>query len=225
MHFQCFVSSNSRTTATKKPFYRAGALAAALSLLTLPAVAATVGFSLRISTTLTPTGSFDAPGFTLTNLSDPGLRISSMLFTIGNPAFNFDSVSLLGAPAGGTAILGPGDTANGGARTDSFGIAFTSFDPNEVAIWRVEIDRDSLNSTTNFRTVFFNNGALVADSIVSVLFSDKRTLEMTLGGSTTAANYTFSGFEESAVIPLPAALPLLAGALGLLGFMRRRASA
>jgi len=207
--------------------HRSGLLATLLSVAAMPAMAATQGFSLKVSTAGALGGTFDAPGFTLTNLSDPGLNISSILFSIGNTAYNFDSVTQLGAPVGGTATRTVGDAANGGARTDTFSIAFTSFDPSEVATWRAEIDPDSFNQVADFRKVFFNNGgSTISNSVATVMFSNARTLEVTLSGSLTGTTYTFFASEESlTAIPVPATLPLLAGALGLLGLIRRRATA
>lgn len=202
---------------------RLGLAVAIIGAMSGAAAAATVGYALKVSSGGALGGTLDAPGFTLTNLSDAGLTISSIHFTIGDTTRNFDSVTSLVAPAGGTISLTTGDTANNGARTDDFMIAFTGFDATEVATWRTEIDPDSSNAALDFRTVFFNNGGpSIPNSVATVLFSDSRSIQLTLAGSPGQTSYTFAGLLEDVVVPLPAALPLMLGAFGMLGLTRLR---
>lgn len=205
-------------------FHRFSLAAAVFAAAIGPAAASTVGFSLKVSTAGALGGTFDKPGFTLTNLSDAGLTLLSINFTIGDPAYNFDAVNAIAAPAGGAMLLTTGDTVNGGARTDSFSYSFTSFDPSEFATWTAELDPDSTNGVVDFRTIFFNNGgAGVPNSVATVLFSDTRSLQVTLAATPGQASYTFSASQEDlADVPLPATLPLLAGAFALVGLTRAR---
>jgi hypothetical protein len=195
-----------------------------LAAASLPASAATVGYSITIGTGGALNGTFDYPAFTLTNLSDPGTSISSINFTIGDPTFNFDRVTNSIAPAGGTMVRTIGDNANGGPRTDLFAFDFSGFDAGDFATWRAEIDPDSFNAARDFRSVFFNNGGIVVpNSLVSVLFSDGFMLDLTLVDTGSASSYTFSASHETvSAVPIPATLPLLAGAFGLLGLARLR---
>jgi hypothetical protein len=70
-------------------FHRFSIAAVICAALVGPAAAATAGFSLNISTGGSLGGTGDQPGFRLTNLSDIGLTISSISFTIGDPGYNF----------------------------------------------------------------------------------------------------------------------------------------
>jgi hypothetical protein len=201
-------------------FNRISVAAACLFALVGPAAAATAGFSLTVNTGT----SADAPLFTLVNLSDSGLTLNAFAFTIGDTAYNFDAVTAMTAPAGGAITLTAGDTVNGGARSDAIAFGFTGFDSGEIVGWKAEIDLDTGNSVADHRAVFFNNGAVVPNSIGTALFSDGRSLAVSLAGDPGQTRYIFSALADDALstVPVPAAMPLLAGALGLLGVLHLR---
>lgn len=205
-----------------------GALAGALCLAVTPALAGTIGFSLNISVT---TANGDRPSFNLVNMSDPGLNMVNFQMLIGDTSYNFDRiVSMSGlAGVGGSVVVG--DAFDAGARTDLLEFAFTDFNPGEAFGWVAELDKDGFNDTSsNFRTVFFNNGGpTVANASGRATFSDGRVVTVSTSGETGQSSYTFAGlrFDEPLppdleMVPLPAALPLMAGALGLFGMIARR---
>ena len=193
---------------------RLTALAATLMLSGGAASAATTGFTLAIS------GNFNTPTLTLTNISTTAL-LTEFSMTIGNTSRNFDYVFNINAPTVDSITQTAGDNANNGARTDDFAFAFTGFGPGESANWQVDVDTDNANTTLDYRTVFFNNGA-AANSVISALFSDGRTVALTLPDGSNDPSYTFTAATQVSAVPVPAALPLLATALGALGLASRR---
>ena len=226
------------------------AFAAAVTIVAGVSSAQALAIQFKLTISQNPVSTYSAaagdnPLFQLENQSEGGLEITRIDFSIGNPAYNFDRVTLtgttaggvytLGAPAGGTmSIFGSSiDTVNGGVRSDSFSLAFTDFDPGEVARWTAEIDQDSppagaANNAANFRTVFFDNGgASVPNSTMTVHFSDLRTLVYSISGvSQGQIAYTFiqgaDDFTSPGEVPLPAALPLLGAGLAGLGVAARK---
>lgn len=181
-----------------------------------PAFGATVGFDLTIS------GDDNVPTFNLTNTSTAA-DLTSFAFTIGDTSRNFDEIYTITTSAG-TSSLTFGSTNQSGARTDSFEISFTGLGVSQTASWDVDVDRDSSNTVENFASVFFNNGA-APNSVVTVGFSTGDIIDFTLpdGG----APYSYSQSSDTSVVPVPAAMPLLAGGLGVMGLMgwRRRKNA
>ena len=179
-----------------------------------PALAATVGFGLTLS------GDPNIPTFTLTNTSTAA-DLTSFAFTIGDTSRNFDQIYTVNTPAGSTGTLTFGDASQGGVRTDSFTISFTGLGVSQIANWRVDVDLDNLDTVENFSTVFFDNGTL-PNSVVTVGFSTGDFIDFTLPDGSSL--YSYSASKPVDVIPVPAALPLLAGGLGLMGLMswRRR---
>jgi len=191
--------------------------------------AATVGFSLTISAdpNVAPGGA-NLPRFFLSNTSDNAL-LSSINMTIGDTAFNFDAVIGLIFPSIGSSfsVINP-DQVNDGIKTDELQINYTGFQPNDVSNFFVDFDDDEQleSNVVDFRTILFNNGSSVDNSLLTVSFSDLTQLALSLpDGSATDLEYVFSASTDISTVPLPAALPLFLGALaglGGLGFMKRR---
>lgn len=109
-------------------------------------------------------GSFDSPVLSLQNTTTGGVaRISSFSFTVGDTTRNYDWFSgQQGAGLTGAGSYTP-DTVQAGARADYVSAGFTNFDPNDIFVFKVDIDLDSilnndLQTDQDFRTVFFNNG-------------------------------------------------------------------
>ena len=200
---------------------RMTALAAALMLASGTASAATTGFRLVISG-----NDQNIPTLTLTNISTTAL-LTQFSMTIGDTSRNFDEIYTITAPAGGSATLTAGSSsqsANNSAtgRTNTFSVNFSGFDPSEFARWDVDIDIDNQNTFEDYRRVFFNNGT-APNSLVSALFSDGRTVDLTLPDrANNLSSYRFTAATQVSAVPVPAALPLLATALGALGFASRR---
>lgn len=189
-----------------KRILTAAIAAAAVMVASNSSQAALIGYTLVID------GNVNVPTYTLTNDS-AAAQITSFSFTVGHSGRNFDYVQAITAPAGGTANLIIGDTANSGARTTSFQIDYTGFDPGEFASNNTDVDIG--NITLDYRNTFFNNGA-EPNSVITVDFSDGQTLSQTVADQTAGqSSYTFS--QSANPVPVPAALPLLAGAVGLLG--------
>ena len=196
--------------------------------LAVAAVAATgFGVAAHASTVdfrLTLSGNSNSPTMALANISTAaGAEIDEITMTIGDTSRNFDVIDNLGAPSGGSATLTFGDSAKGGARTDSFTIGFTGFNSGSAASWKTDIDRDNSNTIEDYRLVLFNGTA--PNATVQVSFSTGDLLSLTLPDASRVPSYTFtvSGpVGPAAPVPLPASLPLFAGGLGLLGFLGRR---
>lgn len=155
--------------------------------------------------------------FILSNDSTAGITLDQFTFTIGDLSYNFDAVTLGENPAGGTATSKSPDAVNNVIRSDFIALDFTGFDSSESAEFFAEIDRDGApNSSEDYMTVFFNNGA-APNSIATAFFSNGHSLSLTLPDNPT--NFQFSA---SAVVPLPAALPLFVAGLAGLGIAARR---
>src|SRR6056297_753750 len=125
--------SVTRVTEGPAAMIRSASIALAL-LAAAPATAATYGFQLTIS------GSTNVPVFTFDNISHSAL-ITAAAFTIGDTTQNFDYIRVLESPAGGTATITTGDTANGGTRFDEVAVGFTSFDLGDTARVETDVDR------------------------------------------------------------------------------------
>lgn len=196
-----------------KRILAAAIAAGAIAGMSQAANATAIGYSLTIS------GNVNVPTYTLTNTSITAL-ITSFSFTVGHSGRNFDYVQAIVAPAGGTANLIVGDTSNGGTRTTSFQIDYTGFDPSEFASNNTDVDTG--NVALDYRNTFFNNGS-EPNSVISVDFSTGQTLSQTVADQQTGqSSYTFT--QRASVVPVPAALPLMAGAIGVLGFAGWRRS-
>ncbi len=189
-------------------------------LVASPALAMPVAgaFSLGIS------GNGNTPTLELTNTG--AVDITSFSMSIGDTGYNIDEIYTISSSSGTfTSAVILGDQAQSGIRVDIFGIAFTGFGPGDIARWSVDVDVDSSNSSEDYRSVFFNNGAQ-PNSVITVAFADLSSAVFTLPDDLDGldASYLFSAEAESSstVVPLPAALPLMGAALAGLGLISAR---
>jgi hypothetical protein len=198
----------------KKIAFVTGALVGGLAAAS--ASSATLAFSLDVS------NEFTVPTFMLTNLSK--LKLTDFNLTIGDRSFNFDAGRIVTAPSGGTTTLNTPDTNfSGGLRSENINLSFTDFGTNDFARFDVDPDLDHRDTIEDIRGVLFNNGS-AQNAIATATFSGGRELSLTLPDGPYQTSYSFSALETT-VVPAPAALPLLAGTLGLAGIFayRRRA--
>ena len=200
------------------------AAAAASVALAGAARAATVGATLTINTATTDS---NVPRVAVTNDSDSA-DITRFTLTIGNPGFNYDGYR----DANFTAVdswMTNIDTnlSGGGSQAGRYEIAdifdIVGLNPTESVSFEIDVDRDFANTVENFRNVLWNNGAMVANAIFTVYFSDDTVLSTVLDDDPVArAEYTFSVSQGMAPVPVPGAALLMAPALAGLGFARRR---
>src|SRR5215813_14139986 len=80
--------------------------------------------------TVTIDGFSGGPRITIYNNSR-NLQITNVTMTIGDPSRNFDVVTALTPPAGGSIAVVRGDSVNAGADTEDFSVNLTGFDPGE----------------------------------------------------------------------------------------------
>lgn len=182
------------------------------------AATTTIGFTFDIS------GDANVPDMVLTNTSASAL-INGVSLTIGDTDMNFDQVytGINTAPVGGGFSIVTGDTAQGGARTDLVALSFTGFGAGLFSEFGVDVDRDTVDTVEDYRDIFFNNGGQ-DNAELTVSFSTGHTLSLIMGDGVRQRDYHFSLSDRVAIstVPLPAGLPLLVGALGLVGFAGRR---
>lgn len=171
------------------------------AVLALPAKANQIGFQLVID------DGFNTPAFHLTNTSD-SLLLTSFTLTIGLVSKNWDYVTTLTSPTGGSSTLNSPDIFQNLVRSDVIDLSFGGFNPFEFISFRADLDADPTSNTVeDFRFVMFNNGASV-NSVAMATFSNGQILSLELpDGSTTDASYTFS---------TSATVPDASGTLGLL---------
>jgi hypothetical protein len=132
----------------------------------------------------------NTPTLRVTNTSSGMLQLTEFEVTIGDTAFNFDSVTDIVAPAGtGVTLESPDDNDSGGVRADLVRLAFTAFDPGESVTFVVDIDRDDSNTLESFRRVLFNNGD--APNAVATAFSGDESCSVTLGDADDSPTYRF----------------------------------
>lgn len=98
-----------------------------------------------------------------------------MSATVGDPDWNFDLVTGVGAMEDNgdplASVLTTGDTAQGGVRTDEVAFSFTGFEPGDRFTFSADLDPDSFDGPSDFRQVYFNNGA-APNSAISVGFTE-----------------------------------------------------
>lgn len=159
----------------------------------------------------------NVPGFSLSNLSTSTLDIVGFNFTIGNTAFNFDDTSST-YPTSLNYSVTHNNTGTDG-RADSISLTFAGFNRGELYNFYADVDLDSYNSTTDFRTVFFNNGA-TANSVITVSFANGGVLSLTLPEAPVPVSGSLYRFTLTGEVPVPGTLLLLAA--GVIGFRTRR---
>ena len=171
-------------------------------------------------------GSTNTPTVTLTNASD-ALSIIEFSISIGNTAYNFDC-----ADRYDTAVATPYPTQDtndwGGAyRSDAVGFTFAGLASGETFSFRVDVDKDSSNTTEDYRKVLFNNGTdsmgdEITNALLLVKFSDNVWLTATLPDfdpDSTVCTYSYSSSNPT---PVPGAIWLLgSGIAGLVGIRRK----
>lgn len=198
-----------------------------------PASAAIVGYSLLVSgnaanypasSTLELPASPNTPLLRLTNTST-STQISSFSITVGNTTYNFDSgrsESFSAGAAISSTLVGPDSNNFGGLRADSVGYSFTGFDASEFFQFQADLDIDGSDSTEDFTTVFFNNGAN-ANSVITVSFSDGTVLSQTIPENPSASDANEYTFAQSQVVPEPTTLTMFGlGAIAFAGAAIRR---
>ena len=139
----------------------------------------------------------NTPTLQLTNHSTDTLAITAFELTIGDDAFNFDGVTDISAPAGTNVTVASPDTNDaGGERSDIIRLDFTGFDPGETVTFVIDVDRDSNNTTEDYRDVLFNNGE--APNAVATVFAGAASRSITLPDAPDAPTYRF---ESGSSIP------------------------
>ncbi len=188
-----------------------GVLLAGL-LLVGQANAALVGYEFQIF------GNNNVPTVTLENLSSSA-DITRFIMTIGNTVYNFDAAyhEVLTGITSFTRVS-PDANDSGGVRSDQDEYTFVGFAPGGIFKFDTDVDRDNANTTENYRTVLFNNGA-VPNSTLTVEFTGGWSLSGTLPDYSGDPPYVFSQVQ---VIPLPASLWLVGGGLLALAGLRRK---
>ena len=196
--------------------YATKLLAAAAIAVSGTSHAASVGFTLVISEG--GTNPFNAPRFELTNESDLA-TLNYFTFTIGDESKNFDHVQNV-TPASELANVDNPDEVDDSVRANLLQIDFAGIAAGNTVSWVSDVDDDNAsngNSVEDAREVFFNNGGL-ANSVATAMFSDDRSVVLTLpDGVSDASSYTYT-----AMVPLPAAAWLFGSALFGLGWLQRR---
>lgn len=174
--------------------------------------------------TLVLSGSTNIPTFQLTNNSDPGLTLTAFTVTIGNTAFNYDGVQgvVLGS-LGSATLITPDTNTSGGVRSDTVEYTFTGFDPGEAFQFEVDVDVDTNNTTEDYRTVLFNNGA-APNAVVTVSFDNGSVLSQTMpDASPNLTAFTFAQTSAVGAAPEAGTLALLGlGSLPIAGAVIRR---
>jgi hypothetical protein len=205
-----------------------------LSMLSAPAIAATVGFELRIR------GGQNAPIFHLLNTSTTSAKITHMEITIGDSNYNFNQYEekTLNTVDLSTFNL----QTDGSVRSNVMTADFTDFDNVNAFRVKTDIDIDSVNSTENFKTILFDLGGSDSsdNSLVSIDFSDGTFLSGHLPDYATETENPFiyslsknvpggpvgnpGGNPSSPAIPLPSGLwagLTLLGGLGVFSFAKK----
>jgi hypothetical protein len=201
-------------------------IVAAIAVLSAGAAsAATTGFDLTIS------HHSNGPVFRVTNTSVSAL-LTRFTFTVGDAdTYNFDRLFFTNpnslGDGGSQTSVGIDTDVNGGLRADLIDVRFTGFDPGEFSKWETDLDRDpDRNVPADYRVIFGNNGD--APNSVGTAFFDDGSIATVGFPDVNQYDYAFSAMGVSpalaatAAVPLPAGLPLLAGAMGVAGLVLRR---
>ena len=212
-----------------RPGVTAAGLTLALGCLAAaPAAAMPVSFELQIDL-----NSRNSPILTLKNTSLTD-SLSAFQFTIGDTGFWFDEVSLFASgtsdPGGDLSVvlLSPSpNLQNDRVDSDLLSMTFTGFDPGDILVFELELDRDGNNGNVK-DLVFFANGT-APNSDIAVGFSDGSQVNVTLPENPSMPGdiVTISQAAPAAQqVTEPTTLGLLGiGLLGLAATVRRRRSA
>lgn len=115
---------------------------------------------------------FNAPRVTFTNVGDA--RITAIVVTLNDPAYNFDSV-VQPVADGVTASLVRGDDQNNAERTQSVEIAFSGFDTDDSWSALADLDADTFagkdGSIEDARAILFGSDRAKVASVL-VTFED-----------------------------------------------------
>ncbi|MEO0820758.1 MAG: hypothetical protein AAF074_10090 [Pseudomonadota bacterium] len=227
-----------------RPAFFFGAALAVLAIVPQPAQSEVVGFDLIIDGgDLIEPGTVNVPFFTVRNIS-ASLPITGFSLTIGDPSFNFDGITAITPPPGGSATIVTGDTGFygfDGVHTDRISFALDGFDPGEEFRFAADIDADNGDVFQDFRNVLRRNGP-APNAVATITFADPFTEDLMLelrdgvrpqGGTLfsfrAVGNRGFGPLEptipaatsSASPVPVPAALPLFVTALAGLGFLSR----
>jgi hypothetical protein len=178
---------------------------------------ASAGFELTID----GSDSFNAPLIELENTRTDDVALERFGMTIGDMAYNFDRIT---DPDDTDKALSKVDIEQGDFPDDVNRVNkfLLKFDPaltqKQSISWIVDIDEDDQNTNENFRSVLFNNGAEKDNAVATAYFGDGTELSLELPNGQTGLD----SYNYSAVMPLPAALPLFAGGLAGVAFVARR---
>ena len=179
---------------------------------------------------------FAYPGFSFTNLSSPGVTITSLSMDDGSANGLWDVVSYESASVGVGYTLTQGDYVNNVGWNSNIGYNFTGFDAGKSM--QFYVDPDTLHYGTgnvvDARPYVFNGGTVTAD------FSNGQTLTLTwnnpvaqnfspLRREDLAANDERNIYYEmsrtvavAAPVPEPETYALMLAGLGLVGIAARR---
>lgn len=163
-------------------------------------------------------GSTNIPTFALTNSSDTA-NIESFSMTIGDTSRNFDTGTVTSAPGISFTLNSPDTNLSGGIRSDLVDFSFSfGFEPGATFSFTADVDIDSSNTTQDYRSVLFNNGA-APNSVITLGFSGGLNLSQEMPDASFLSSYSFS---QSEVIPGPAIAPLVFGLVAAFVTVRRR---
>jgi hypothetical protein len=168
-------------------------------LLLAPAVLGLLGGGISaraaepLAFSVTISGNANVPTVEIKN--DSQTQIKSLTMTVGNPLKNFDYITSLVAPRGGTIS---GDlVAPISGRSFAVSVSLQGWDPGETISFAVDIDDGPYGAGTDtvedYRTVLFNNGFSVPNAQISVTSTEDQVAVLTLEDTlpSNLSSYTF----------------------------------
>jgi len=190
-------------------------IAAVSTALCGTAGAGTVGFDLTVS------GSANGPAFSVRNTSSAA-TITGGRLVIGNTGYNFDCVTNLAAPAGGTLGFSTPEVGTcfpgGGLRPDEIVFQVTDFDPGEALSFSTDIDPDSHDASVYDFNILLDGGSFEV-SFADAAFAGPLVAAFRPGQMSYSAS---ASTDAPPAVPLPAGGALFLTALGALGLSGRR---